>query len=255
MPIAEAPTKTCSKCEAEGLSSPHCPNCGAPTYTPNVPSPAGSHAGQPTGNQPASPTPPVGTGMPTPAPSRKTPTWVKVLAIVGGLFLTMIVGCAALIGTAANEVDKELKEESSGDASDASEIKAKAGLNQPLSLKGTTYQVMSAKTAQSVGDQYTGAEANGTFVIIEVALTNQKDEPATITSDALRLVGGNGAAYTTSDDALLAVEDQFVLEEIQSGVTEQGTLIYDVPPAAVPGAVLQVEDLFSDDKGRVTLGL
>jgi hypothetical protein len=57
-------------------------------------------------------------------PSRKTPGWVKALAIIGGLFLTLIVGCAALVGSAANEVDKELKEKSVGDVSDASETKA-----------------------------------------------------------------------------------------------------------------------------------
>ena len=252
MTTAAPPARTCSNCNAGGLSSPHCPTCGGPTFTPSVSPPAGSHAAQPVGNPQASYGPP-GQGVP---PPKKTATWVKVLVIVGGLFLTMIVGCVALLGTAANEIDKELKEESSGDVSDASEIKTRAGVNQPLSLEGTTYQVLSAQTAQSVGDQFSRETANGTFVIVKIALTNQKNEPATIlASEGLRLVGGNGSAYSTSDELLMAVEDELVLEEIQPGLREQGTLVYDVPPAAVAGAELQVEDLFSDDKGRIKLGL
>ena len=54
----------------------------------------------------------------------------------------------------------------------------------------------------------------------------------------------------------MAFPDQtFILEEIQPDVTKSATLVYDVPKSAVDGAQLQVEDLFSDAKGRVRLGL
>jgi hypothetical protein len=165
-----------------------------------------------------------------------------------------MVGCAVLIGSAANEVSKELAEEETGDVTDASEVKASAGLNEPLTLKGTTYKVTSVRAATSVGNDFMKEEANGTFLLVDVALTNEKNEPATIMADALRLVGGNGSVYTVSDDALLAVDDQFILEEIQPGLSESGTLVYDLPTSAVAGAELQVEDLFSDDKGRIKLG-
>lgn len=92
-------------------------------------------------------------------------------------------------------------------------------------------------------------------MIVELSLRNEKNEPATILSDALKVVGGNKSTYSTSDDALLAVEDQFLLDEIQPGVTETGTLVYDLPDSALAGAELQVEDLFSDEKGRIDLGL
>lgn len=181
---------------------------------------------------------------------------MKVLAVVGGLLLTLMVGCAALAGVAVNEVDKELTEEATGDVSDPSEVKGRATVNEPLSLKGTTYQVTSVRTASSVGDEYSGATADGVFVIVDLSLTNEKNEPATIFDDALRVVGANGASYSVSDDALFAVDDQLVgLEEIQPGLTQQGTLVYDLPQAAISGAELQVEDLFSDDKGRIALGL
>ena len=74
--------------------------------------------------------------------------------------------------------------------------------------------------------------------------------------DAIKVIGSNGKQYSTSTDALLAFPDQtFILEEIQPDVTKSATLVYDLPKSAVSGAKLQVEDLFSDAKGRIRLGL
>lgn len=128
-------------------------------------------------------------------------------------------------------------------------------MNQPLSLEGNTYTVTGARTTGSLGSSFTRVDANGTFLVLDVTLVNEKQEPATIMADALRIVGSNGASYSTSDDALLAVDDQFILEEIQPGLTERGTLVYDLPPSAVGGAQLEVQDLFSDETGRIKLGV
>jgi hypothetical protein len=230
---------TCSSCGTPGITTNFCPNCGGSVQPSTTPPPG------------YTPAPPV---FAAPAPQPKN-TWIKVLIGLGVGLMLLVGGCTALLGTAANEVGKELAEDKTGDVSDPSEVKATASLNEPLSLKGTTYKVTDVRTADSVGDSFTKERANGTFVILNVQLTNEKSEPATIMSDALTLVGGNGSAYSTSDDALLAVDDQFLLEEIQPGLSESGTLIYDVPPSAVDGAELQVEDLFSDEKGRIKLGL
>lgn len=130
-----------------------------------------------------------------------------------------------------------------------------AQVGDELTLTGTTYKVTDVATADSVGDRYTGAKANGEFIIVDIELTNREDEPATILGDNLRVVGGNGSSYSISDEALLAFPDSFILEEIQPGVTETGKLVYDLPPDAVAGSKLQVEDLFSGSTGDIDLGL
>ncbi|HEY8083434.1 MAG TPA: DUF4352 domain-containing protein [Solirubrobacterales bacterium] len=133
---------------------------------------------------------------------------------------------------------------------------ATAAIGDKLTLKGTTYRVTDAETAKQIGGQYTGATANGTFVVVDIQLTNEEDEPATILEDNIRIVGGNGSTYSTSDDAILVYPDQtLLLEEIQPGVTESGKLVYDLPSSAVSGARLQVEDLFSGSTGEIKLGL
>ena len=132
-----------------------------------------------------------------------------------------------------------------------------ARVGQRLTLKGTSYRVTSVRTAQTIGDgPYTQEKANGRFVVVKLTLTNRKDEPATILEDNIRLIGGNGKNYSTSDDAIFALGGEtFILEEIQPDVSERGTLVYDIPKKAVSGARLQVEDLFSDSKGQIRLGL
>jgi len=131
-----------------------------------------------------------------------------------------------------------------------------AEVGDKLTLTGTTYQVTNVDTANEVGDRYTGATANGEFVIVDLNLTNEEEEPATILEDNLRLIGGNGNQYTTSSDAILAFPDQTILlEEIQPDNTQKGVLVYDLPPDAVSGAKLQVEDLFTGSTGEIDLGL
>lgn len=131
-----------------------------------------------------------------------------------------------------------------------------AKVGDKLTLKGTTYQVTSATTAQTVGDQYVGETASGVFVLIDLNLTNRKKEPATITEANISLIGGNGSTYSQDTEASFSLENPLVLlTEIQPGVTQEGQLIYDIPKKALKGAKLRVEDFFSTSSGEIRLGL
>lgn len=180
-----------------------------------------------------------------------------LILLVFGLLAIPLVGADDSCGTEEEEPTVERQGTGQGGPNGgASEVGAIANVGDKLSLKGTTYQVTKVETASSVGDQYTGAQANGVFVIVDLKLTNEKDEPATIFEDNLRLIDAKGNSYSTSDDALLAFANQtFLLEEIQPGLTESGKLVYDVPENALKGAKLQVRDLFSDSTGEIKLGL
>lgn len=168
-----------------------------------------------------------------------------------------VLGLAVLVSIGASEEgcssiaqEEPSIEKSGGGAADVAKVGDK------LTLKGTTYQVTAVKTAKRVGGQYLGTKANGVFVLIDLSLTNQEKEPATISESQIKLIGGNGNEYSQSTDAQFSIDDAFViLEELQPGVTQKGTLVYDVPKAALNGAVLQVEDFWSDSIGEIKLGL
>jgi hypothetical protein len=165
--------------------------------------------------------------------------------------------CAALLTAGGSGCGEEFAtEEPTVENGSGKAAKGKtAGVGDKVTLKGTMYQVTKVSRAKSIGDSFTETRANGTFVLVRISLTNRKDEPATILSENLKLVGGNGKQYTTSDDALLAVEKPLLLEEIQPDNTEKGTLVYDLPAKAVKGSTLRVEDLFSDSTAQIKLGL
>lgn len=174
----------------------------------------------------------------------------RFVLVVALLALVAVLTAESCGGTGKQEaqVDKP-----GGGGSGTSET---AEVGDKLTLTGTTYQVTNVDTAKEVGDRFTGATANGEFVIVDLKLTNEENEPATILEDNLRLIGGNGNEYTTSSDAILAFPDQtFLLEEIQPDNTQEGVLVYDLPSDAVSGAKLQVEDLFSGSTGEIDLGL
>jgi hypothetical protein len=130
------------------------------------------------------------------------------------------------------------------------------GVGVRLSLEGTSYTVTAATTAQAVGGEFTREEADGIFVVVNLTLTNEKDDPRTILADAVRIIGGNGSEYTVDTEACISVENSFcLLEEIQPDLPKKLVAVYDIPPSAVSGAKLQASDLFSDEKGEINLGL
>ena len=207
-------------------------------------------------------------GYAGPASTAKPPWWKRPwVLIVGGLLLLGIIGAAispadpSQTGSGGDgaSVEKGNGGGGSGGGGEGGGDEAKtASVGDKLTLKGTTYEVTDVSTESSIGDKSIGfdEQASGIYVIVKLDLTNRKDEPATIIEDNIRLIGGNGKNYSTSDDAILALDDQsFVFEEIQPDNTESGSLVYDIPESATSGAKLQVEDLFSGDTGEVKLGL
>ena len=163
---------------------------------------------------------------------------------------------ASLLLVGAGCAEEFQTEEATVESASGGAAKGKvAKVGDKVTLKGTTYKVTNVRTAKSVGESFAKETANGKFVIVTVALTNRKEEPATIMSENLKLIGGNGKQYTTSDDALFAVDDALLLEEIQPDNGEKGQLVYDLPAKAVSGATLRVEDLFSDSTAEIKLGL
>jgi len=123
-------------------------------------------------------------------------------------------------------------------------------------LRGTSYKVTKVETAASVGSGSTTAKANGVFVIVDVTLKNEKVEPGTISADLMRIKGANGAEYTTSTAANIAVDNAPVLRAvIPSETPTKVIVVFDLPEQAVKGAQFVVRDFWSDMTGTIDLGL
>ena len=177
-----------------------------------------------------------------PKPKRMTP-WVKALLVLTLGSFALFGGCVALITGIGHISLYATADSPRWRRATPPTSTATASLGEPLSLKRTTYTVTAVRTAPS---------ANGISVIVDVELTNRHQAPVTLMTKVPTIVGGNGTAQSTSGDAL---HDPFLRGQIQPGASTRGSLVYDLSPSSVKGAELQVEDLSSDDKGRIPLGL
>ena len=175
---------------------------------------------------------------------------------LGILTLGIIVLAVIITATGGGKEDATVTPgDESDQTSESSDEDTTAAVGDTVELKGTSYRVTQVRTAQEVGGEFNKTQADGTFVIVDLTLTNLEDEPATILEDAVRLVGGNGNEYTTDTDVFAAFDNQFsVLQEIQPDLAKDVVAVYDIPPDAVSGAKLQVKDLFSDSRAEIDLG-
>lgn len=187
-----------------------------------------------------------------------------------GLTLLVALGLAPLVAACGSEKEQsieggELALRSGRYCPPEGNIAPKSGLDSASMggglgirgcLRGTSYKVTKVETATSVGMGPTAAHADGVFVIVDVTLKNEKVEPGTISADLMRIKGGDGAEYTTSTAANIAVGDAPVLREvIQSETPTRVVVVYDLPQQAVEGAQFVVKDFWSDMTGTIDLGL
>jgi hypothetical protein len=130
-------------------------------------------------------------------------------------------------------------------------------VGQKITNAGTTYRVTNARTTKTLGDQEygLGEKAAGTFVIVGLELTNNKDETKTFMDNSAKIVTSDGSKYESSTEASLNLKDNLMLEDIQPDLTTKGQIGYDVPESKLAGAKLVIEDLWGNGEVKVDLGL
>jgi hypothetical protein len=111
------------------------------------------------------------------------------------------------------------------------------GPRQTVIVDTLTWRVGAVRTASTVGGEYINETANGEFVIVDVSVRNGKDESVTLSGDQATLVAG-GKEYSSDTAAALTLsgdtgEESLFLEDLGPDLTQHGTLVFDVPPAAL----------------------
>lgn len=156
-----------------------------------------------------------------------------------------------------SSVDESGDSETTTQSEDKNNSTSKPGrVGQVLTNAGTKYRVTKAKTAKTIGDPETfGEKADGLFVIVNLELTNTKDETKTFLDSNAKLITSDGKIYETSDKAISLGDDSLTLKDIQPDLTTRGKLAFEIPPSKVAGSVLVIEDLWGDGEIKVDLAL
>ncbi|MFD2839113.1 DUF4352 domain-containing protein [Populibacterium corticicola] len=96
-----------------------------------------------------------------------------------------------------------------------------------------TYKVLSAKTAQSVGESFLAEKAKGTYLVVELEVTNNSNDSSLVTSSFFKLKQGEKVYEADSVASLVANSadgnDSFLGEDLNPDLTMKGVVVFDVP--------------------------
>ena len=108
-------------------------------------------------------------------------------------------GSAAATSVADAKPAKSEQKAAKSEKKAAKSEKKAAKVGQTVTNAGTTYKVTTATTTKEIGDpDLLGERADGVFVVVDLQLTNNKDETKTFMDSSAKLKTSDGKEYETS---------------------------------------------------------
>ena len=89
--------------------------------------------------------------------------------------------------------------------------------------------VLSMERTQELSDSLWEYTTSNEYVVIDISYTNKSSESLDLWANDIVLVDPEGKEYEANTDVSLAVEAPIIIEEINPGLTIEGTLVYEVP--------------------------
>lgn len=149
----------------------------------------------------------------------------KVLCIV------LIVGIIIIANGSNNNGSNDDKNETESVTNEGTQEKQNHRIGETVTVGKVDYLISSVEVAKSIGDEYLKSEANDTYLIIDISITNHESEALTVSNSFFKLLN-NGNEYSTDDSGAIYLGDSSIIyQEVNPGVTLQGKIIFDVPEA------------------------
>jgi hypothetical protein len=164
----------------------------------------------------------------------------------------------AMAVAAGCEVEDKSGGESSGDSSEGSTMKggfeAKGDYHphmaagKSVKVDGVRYRILSAKTAKTLGNEFSKETADGLFLVMHVKAANDRKESSSL-SDEVMAIEANGNTYKPDSEGTFAHlisqggdqnDDPFFLRDIQPGTSTKGYVVFDLPKKVATKSKLEV---------------
>jgi hypothetical protein len=274
--LAESPGRYCGNCGHEFSSEDQfCRNCGSPAHqAATVPTPEA--------DVPVPPPPQAGGAGGAAAPQqaaqesggggRRHPILLGCLGIFGLLVVLIIV--VAAFGGGGDETagggggggggGGQQDQQAQGQRDEGQQGQAQEQRGPELYLVGETAKVGNVEWRLTDAYYTTqlksnfGTQKRGNFVVVDFTFTNNRDEEVTLDPELhMTLKDSTGREFGTDPDAFEFVPTRLniFLEPVNPGISQDGRVVYEVPPDA-EGFTLTVDDVeFMEDKSaRYELG-
>ncbi|USK43569.1 DUF4352 domain-containing protein [Cytobacillus oceanisediminis] len=133
-----------------------------------------------------------------------------------------------------------------------------SGLNEPTKVGDVVFTAAGTSTAASVGPEGFGQTAQGTYLIVDVAVKNESKEAITTDSTFFKLKVGDVEyeADATADIYANEAGGGFFLQKINPGLEFKGKIVFDVPADVVSSKdlLLNVQTgFFGTEQGQIKL--
>ncbi len=167
---------------------------------------------------------------------------------IASLFALVAFGFLAIAST---------DEETTGTSSAKSQGGVQVGINEPLTLNGIEWVVLSHKKVSSfpgilgeLGDPIRPVDETTTFVQVSGKTTN-KNKGTDLELGDLYLVDGEGAEYAQHEESLSGVE----FAELSRNVPKKWSAVFELPKSAPAPLKLKVTDgdILSESSGYILL--
>jgi hypothetical protein len=274
--LAESPSRYCGNCGHEFSSEDQfCRNCGSPAHqAARVPTPEA--------DVPVPPPPQSGGAGGAAAPQqaaqesggggRRHPILLGCLGIFGLLVVLIIV--VAAFGGGSDETagggggggggGGQQDQQAQGQRDEGQQGQAQEQRGPELYLVGETAKVGNVEWRLTDAYYTTqlksnfGTQKRGNFVVVDFTFTNNRDEEVTLDPELhMTLKDSMGRELGTDSDAFEFVPTRLniFLEPVNPGISQDGRVVYEVPPDA-EGFTLTIDDveLMEDKSARYELG-
>lgn len=191
------------------------------------------------------------------------PRWLQITGVgCGGLLaLFIVIGILGVLFSdpsvdSPEEVQGDPAQEQSGEDQQAEEGgENTVTVGEPLTVGETAWIVTNAEQTSQLTDEF-GESETGNFVVVDYEFTNNSNESITLDSSMLTLTDSQGRENEPDTDKLFYIEPErdLFLEQVNPGVSQEGTVIFTVADDAA-GFVLELAGgFFSGEAGYVDLG-
>ncbi|AJD92244.1 hypothetical protein JMA_29270 [Jeotgalibacillus malaysiensis] len=128
-------------------------------------------------------------------------------------------------------------------------------IGEPLDVNDVVFTVNDLSTASNFGGEW-GQDAKGEFIVVNVSVTNNRNEAITVDSSFFKLLINDVEYKADGSAAIWANEDaEFLLESVNPGLTLSGYIPFDVAPELdLTNGRIQVQTgFFGTETGEISL--
>lgn len=152
----------------------------------------------------------------------------------GGLKITLVIILLVIYGITAFPSDSSSNSQSSMQDVALNNVTEPISETKTYSLGDTiivdnfAYTFTNLQKKSYVGTEYFGDSADGIFLIFNLEVNNLGNGADYINNE-IYILDNQGREFSQDDDSWIYLDDNFIFEELNPGLTKKGQIIFDIP--------------------------